>query len=61
MAIAAIKCAKCGVKLGTVDNLWIQLGDKYLAQVSDVNDHPDLETRSRAMRMGEADTILKGW
>ncbi|KAH8736884.1 hypothetical protein BGZ61DRAFT_525104 [Ilyonectria robusta] len=60
MAIAAIKCAKCGVKLGTVDNLWIQLGDKYLAQVSDVNDHPDLETRSRAMRMGEADTILKG-
>ncbi|KAF7546957.1 hypothetical protein G7Z17_g8060 [Cylindrodendrum hubeiense] len=61
MAVAAVKCARCGVKLGIVANLWIRIGDKYLAQVSDSNDDPDLEISNvGSVRIGAADTVVGG-
>lgn len=62
MPLVAIKCANCAVKLGTVDNLWIQLGEQYLALVSSANHDLELETTSfGTVRSGEADTIVEGW
>lgn len=62
MAIVAVKCAKCGVKLGAVSNLWIQIKDKHLALVSDTGHAPDLEiSRSGPVRIGESGTVVGGW
>ncbi|KAH7133635.1 hypothetical protein EDB81DRAFT_887451 [Dactylonectria macrodidyma] len=61
MAIAAIKCAKCGVKLGAVGNLWIKIGGNHLALVSDTVNAPDLEiSRSGPIRVGESGTVVGG-
>ncbi|KAH7137273.1 hypothetical protein B0J13DRAFT_76207 [Dactylonectria estremocensis] len=61
MAIVAVKCAKCGVKLGAVSNLWIQIKDKHLALVSDTGHAPDLEiSRSGPVRIGESGTVVGG-
>ncbi|KAK7421068.1 hypothetical protein QQX98_002426 [Neonectria punicea] len=61
MSLVAVKCANCAIKLGAVDNLWVQLGEQYLALVSAANHVLRLETTSVGMpRSGEADTIVEG-
>ncbi|KPM36113.1 hypothetical protein AK830_g10470 [Neonectria ditissima] len=61
MSLVAIKCANCAVKLGTADNLWIQLGEEYLALVSGADHDLELETTSFGTAWsGEADTIVEG-
>ncbi|KAH6898903.1 hypothetical protein B0T10DRAFT_454229 [Thelonectria olida] len=37
MTVVAIKCAKCGVKFGSVDNLWLKLGKHHIALITDAN------------------------
>ncbi|KAI5466724.1 hypothetical protein BGZ63DRAFT_418480 [Mariannaea sp. PMI_226] len=41
MTVVAIKCAKCGVKLGIIDNIWLKLGNDHIALITDAN--TDLE------------------
>lgn len=37
MTVVAIKCASCGVKFGTIDNLWLKLGNDRISLITHAN------------------------
>lgn len=60
--LVAVKCAKCDAPLGTVANLWTQIGKKYLTPASAPAADAGLRVAtSGAVRLGDDDTLVGGW
>lgn len=63
MDLVAVKCAKCDAKLGSLVNLWTQIGKKYITPVAYVEEKGDADkiTATGAVRVGDAETLVEGW
>jgi hypothetical protein len=62
MSLVVCKCINCDVKLGTVVNLWIQIGKRWLALVINHEDQEALQiSMAHATRLGETGTVVEGW
>ncbi|KAL7922706.1 hypothetical protein ACQKWADRAFT_320652 [Trichoderma austrokoningii] len=61
MDLVAVRCAKCDSKLGTLANLWTQIGKKYITPVTHTEDKGDADKISvtGAVRIGDADTLVE--
>ncbi|KAL7788648.1 hypothetical protein V8C37DRAFT_411597 [Trichoderma ceciliae] len=62
MDLVAIRCAKCDSKLGSLVNLWTQIGKKYITPVAYVEQEGDADkiAATGAVRIGDADTLVEG-
>ncbi|KAL6700496.1 hypothetical protein J3F84DRAFT_122321 [Trichoderma pleuroticola] len=62
MDLVAVRCATCGSELGTLANLWTQIGKKYITPVTYVKDKGEADkiTATGAIRLGEANTLVEG-
>ncbi|KAM4059559.1 hypothetical protein HRG_011615 [Hirsutella rhossiliensis] len=55
------KCAKCDAILGSLINLWLQLGKKYITPLTHAqDDDPFPIATSGLVRQGDADTLVGG-
>ena len=64
MDLVAVRCAKCDATLGTLVNLWTQIGKKYITPVAYVEDKAEADnkiTATGAVRIGDAGTLVEGW
>lgn len=62
MDVVVCKCAKCDAVVGTLINLWLQLGKKYMTPVTHADDDAPLAvSTSGPARQGDADTLVGGW
>ncbi|PFH61664.1 hypothetical protein XA68_16674 [Ophiocordyceps unilateralis] len=61
MDLIVCKCAKCDVALGTMVNLWTQLGKNYMTPAAGIKDAECLRVEtSGVVRLGDADTLIAG-
>ncbi|KAM0471779.1 hypothetical protein ACHAPX_009172 [Trichoderma viride] len=62
MDLVAVRCATCDSKLGTLANLWTQIGKKYITPVAHAEEKADADKISAtgAVRIGDADTLVEG-
>ncbi|KAL7807843.1 hypothetical protein V8C26DRAFT_423703 [Trichoderma gracile] len=62
MDIVAVRCAKCDSTLGTLVNLWTQIGKKYITPVAYVEDKAEADkiAATGAVRSGDAGTLVEG-
>ncbi|RFU75608.1 hypothetical protein TARUN_6668 [Trichoderma arundinaceum] len=62
MDLVAVRCAKCDSKLGSLVNLWTQIGKKYITPVAHAEENGDADKISAtgAVRIGDADTLVEG-
>ncbi|KND90263.1 hypothetical protein TOPH_05144 [Tolypocladium ophioglossoides CBS 100239] len=61
MDLVTCKCANCDAKLGCVDNLWTQIGKKYLTSATHAEDQEQFRiSTSGSIRQGDADTLVGG-
>ncbi|PTB69908.1 hypothetical protein BBK36DRAFT_1166125 [Trichoderma citrinoviride] len=63
MDLVAVRCAKCDATLGTLVNLWTQIGKKYITPVAYVEDKAEADnkiTATGAVRIGDAGTLVEG-
>ncbi|KAL6878609.1 hypothetical protein J3F83DRAFT_758491 [Trichoderma novae-zelandiae] len=58
----AVRCAQCDATLGTLVNLWTQIGKKYITPVAYVEDKAEADkiAATGAVRVGDADTLVEG-
>lgn len=63
MDLVAVRCAKCDSTLGTLVNLWTQIGKKYITPVAYVEDKAEADkiAATGAVRTGDAGTLVEGW
>ncbi|PNY24830.1 Uncharacterized protein TCAP_05237 [Tolypocladium capitatum] len=61
MDLVTCKCASCDARLGSVANLWTQIGKKYLTPATRAEDHEQFRiSTSGSIRQGDADTLVGG-
>ncbi|KAK4073287.1 hypothetical protein Purlil1_13107 [Purpureocillium lilacinum] len=62
MDLVAIQCAKCDAKLGSLPNMWVQIGKRYLTPATSPGAAlPAVNiTTSGTPRFGDADTLVAG-
>ncbi|KAH6604762.1 hypothetical protein Trco_006469 [Trichoderma cornu-damae] len=62
MDLVAMRCAKCDSKLGSLVNLWTQIGKKYITPVAYVEEKGEADkiAATGAVRIGDADTLVEG-
>ncbi|KJZ76537.1 hypothetical protein HIM_03873 [Hirsutella minnesotensis 3608] len=60
MDLVVCKCAKCDFTLGSILNLWIQIGKKYITPVTQMEDAPFKLSTAGVIREGEPDTLVSG-
>ncbi|KAH0498449.1 hypothetical protein TgHK011_005702 [Trichoderma gracile] len=62
MDVVAVRCAKCDATLGTLVNLWTQIGKKYITPVAYVEDKAEADkiAATGAVRSGDAGTLVEG-
>ncbi|CAM1507136.1 Fc.00g067770.m01.CDS01 [Cosmosporella sp. VM-42] len=59
MDLVICKCAQCDAKLGTIVNLWTQIGKKYLAPIATAVHREELRiSTSGSARVGELNTVV---
>lgn len=58
-----MRCAKCGLELKILANLWTQIGKKYITPVTHVEDKSEADkiAATGAIRIGDANTLVEGW
>lgn len=58
-----MRCAKCDSTLGTLVNLWTQIGKKYITPVAYVEDKAEADkiAATGAVRTGDVGTLVEGW
>ncbi|POR31287.1 Uncharacterized protein TPAR_08541 [Tolypocladium paradoxum] len=60
MDLVTCKCANCDAKLGSLVNLWTQIGKKYLTPAAQSEDEQFRVSSSGSIRQGDADTLVGG-
>ncbi|KFA48592.1 hypothetical protein S40293_10381 [Stachybotrys chartarum IBT 40293] len=62
MDLINCKCTACDAALGTLINLWIQIGKRCIAPAAYDEDDPALNVSSTGpVRLEESDTLVAGW